>query len=148
VAEDGGDMSGRNLSGRNASGRKKRSAPLAKISEEMQVWSGLLVEEVAGWPEVTTKPMFGLTALYRGQAIFAALPKTRALGSPNAVAFKIGEASGRLMGKLKREPRIQETMMAAAKWFVFEMESDGDLRGVLEWLGVAYEGTGVSGKKR
>jgi hypothetical protein len=141
-------MSGRNLSGRNASGRKKRSAPLAKISEEMQVWSGLLVEEVAGWAEVTTKPMFGLTALYRGTAIFAALPKTRALGSPNAVAFKIGEASGRVMGKLTREPRIQETMMASAKWFVFEMESGEDLRGALEWLGVAYEGAVAAGKKR
>jgi hypothetical protein len=127
------------------SGRKKRSAPLEKISEEMKVWSGLLAAEVAGWPDVTTKPMFGLTALYRAQAIFAALPKTRGMGSPSAVAFKIVGASAKVMGQLRREPRIQETMMAAAKWFVFEMESDEDLRGVLRWLGVAYEG---AGKKR
>jgi hypothetical protein len=33
-------------------------------------------------------------------------------------------------------------MMASTKWFVFEMESEEDLRGVLEWLGVAYEAAG------
>ncbi len=127
------------------SGSKKRSAPLEKISEEMKVWSGLLAEEVSGWPDLTTKPMFGLTALYRGPAIFAALPKTRALGSPNAVAFKLVGASAKTMGQLKRDARIQETMMAAAKWFVFEMESEEDLRGVLEWLGVAYAAAGKKG---
>lgn len=127
------------------SGSKKRSAPLEKISEEMKVWSGLLAEEVSGWPDLTTKPMFGLTALYRGPTIFAALPKTRALGSPNAVAFKLVGASAKTMGQLKRDARIQETMMAAAKWFVFEMESEEDLRGVLEWLGVAYEAAGKKG---
>lgn len=124
---------------------KKRTAPLEKISDEMKVWAGLLSEEVAGWPDVSTKPMFGLTALYRGKEIFGLLPKTRALGSANAVAFKLVGASAKIMGQLKRESRIQETMLAAAKWFVFEMESDKDLRGVLEWLGVAYEAAGKKG---
>jgi len=127
---------------------KKRTAPLEKISEEMKVWSGLLAEEVLGWPDVVAKPMFGLTALYRGPAVFAMLPKTRALGSPNVVAFKLVGASAKVMGQLKRDPRIQETMFAAAKWFAFEMESEEDLRGVLEWLGVAYEAAGVLVKKR
>jgi hypothetical protein len=127
------------------SGSKKRSAPLEKISEEMVVWSGMLAEEVASWPDLSTKPMFGLTALYRGPAIFAALPKTRGMGSANAVAFKLVGASAKLMGQLKRDARIQETTMGSAKWFVFEMESEEDLRGVLEWLGVAYE---AAAKKR
>ena len=127
------------------SGNKKRSAPLEKISEEMKVWSALLAEEVAGWPDVATKPMFGLAALYRGPAVFAMLPKTRALGSADAVAFKLMGASAKVMGQLKREVRIQETMLAAAKWYVFEMESEEDLRGVLEWLGVAYEAAGKKG---
>ncbi len=127
---------------------EKRRPGLIKISEEMVVWSGLLAEEVAGWPGVTTKPMFGLTALYRGQAIFAALPKTRGMGSANAVAFKVLGAPAKVMTKMKRDARIQETTMGSAKWFVFEMESDGDLRGALEWLGVAYEAAGVPAKKR
>ena len=124
------------------SGNKKRSAPLEKTSEQMKVWSGMLAEEVLSWPDVSAKPMFGLTALYRGTVIFAALPKTRALGSPNAVAFKLVDVPAKITTQLKRDARIQETMMAAAKWFAFEMENDEDLRGVLEWLGVAYAAAG------
>ena len=130
------------------SGNKKRSAPLEKTSEQMKVWSGMLAEEVLSWPDVSAKPMFGLTALYRGTVIFAALPKTRALGSPNAVAFKLVDVPAKITTQLKRDARIQETMMAAAKWFAFEMENDEDLRGVLEWLGVAYAAAGVLKKKR
>jgi hypothetical protein len=128
--------------------KENRGPSLIKISNEMVVWSGLLAAEVAGWPGVTTRPMFGLTALYRGKEIFAALPKTRGMGSANAVAFKVVGAPAKVMGQMKRDARIQETTMGSAKWFVFEMESDGDLRGVLAWLGVAYEGVGVSRRKR
>jgi hypothetical protein len=128
--------------------REKRGSGLIKISDEMVVWSSLLAAEVAGWPGVTTKPMFGLTALYRAHEIFAALPKTRGMGSANAVAFKVVGAPAKVMGQMKRDRRIQETTMGSAKWFVFEMESDGDLRGVLEWLGVAYEGARAPGRKR
>jgi hypothetical protein len=128
--------------------REKRGPGLIKISDQMVVWSGLLTTEVAGWPGVTMKPMFGLTALYRVNEIFAALPKTRGMGSANAVAFKVVGAPAKVMGKMKRDARIQETTMGSAKWFVFEMESDEDLRGVLDWLGVAYEGARASGRKR
>lgn len=125
--------------------KEKRGPSLIKISDEMVVWSGLLAAEVAGWPGVSTNPMFGLTALYRGSAIFGLLPKTRGMGSANAVAFKVVGAPAKIMTKMKRDPRIGETVMAAAKWFVLEMESDADLRGALEWLGLAYE---RAGKKR
>ncbi len=119
--------------------KEKRGPSLIKISNEMAVWASLLAAEMADWPGVTTKPMFGLTALYRGKEIFAALPKTRGMGSANAVAFKLVGAPAKVMTKMKRDARIGETEMAAAKWFVFEMESDDDLRGALEWLGLAYE---------
>lgn len=127
--------------------REKRGPSLIKISDQMVVWSGLLAAEVAEWPGVSTKPMFGMTALYRGREIFAALPKTRGMGSANAVAFKVVGAPAKVMTQMKRDARISETVMAAAKWFVFEMDSEADLRGALEWLGVAYEGADVSGKK-
>jgi hypothetical protein len=128
--------------------RDKRGSGLIKISDEMVVWSSLLAAEVAGWPGVKTKPMFGMTALYRVHEIFAALPKTRGMGSANAVAFKVVGAPAKVMGQMKRDRRIQETTMGSAKWFVFEMENDGDLRGALEWLGVAYEGARATGRKR
>ena len=125
---------------------KQRAAPLQKISDEMKVWSGMLAEEVLSWPKVSTNPMFGLTAMYRGSVVFAMLPKTRALGSPNAVAFKLVDSPAKVMTKMKRDSRIQETVLAAAKWFALEMESDEDLRGVLEWLGLAYEAAGKKGR--
>jgi hypothetical protein len=125
--------------------KEKRRSGLIKVSDDMVVWSGLLAAEVAGWPGVTTKPMFGMTALYRGREIFAALPKTRGMGSANAVAFKVVGAPAKVMTQMKRDARIQETAMGSVKWFVFEMESEEDLRGALEWLGVAYE---AADKKR
>jgi hypothetical protein len=128
--------------------RDKRGPGLIKISDEMVVWSSLLAAEVAGWPGVKTKPMFGMTALYRAHEIFAALPKTRGMGSANAVAFKVVGAPAKVMGQMKRDRRIQETTMGSAKWFVFEMENDGDLSGALEWLGLAYEGARATGRKR
>ena len=128
--------------------REKRRPGLIKISDEMVVWSSLLAAEVAGWPGVRTKPMFGLTALYRVNEIFAALPKTRGMGSANAVAFKVVGAPAKVMGQMRRDGRIQETTMGSAKWFVFEMESDADLRGAMEWQAVAYEGAKASPRKR
>jgi hypothetical protein len=127
--------------------KEKRGPSLIKISDDMIVWSGLLAAEVLAWPGVTAKPMFGMTALYRGREIFAALPKTRGMGSANAVAFKVVDAPAKVMTQMKRDTRISETVMAAAKWFVFEVESEADLRGALEWLGIAYEGADVSGRK-
>src|SRR5437868_3513685 len=44
----------------------KRTRPrLPKITEEMKAWSAALGAEVTTWPGVTTRPMFGLTAVYR-----------------------------------------------------------------------------------
>ena len=38
----------------------KRTRPkLHKISEEMKAWSAALTEDVAGWPQVKLRPMFG-----------------------------------------------------------------------------------------
>jgi hypothetical protein len=62
---------------------------LPKASEEMKAWSGALAAEVAGWPQVTTRAFFGFTALYRRDRIFALLPRTRAMATPNSLAFKL-----------------------------------------------------------
>ena len=83
--------------------------------------------------------MFGSTALYRKGVIFGALPKTLGMNSPNSLIFKIANASPKVQMLLCKDSRILETKMHTAKWFSFEVESDGDLRGALEWLGAAYE---------
>jgi hypothetical protein len=120
---------------------------LEKVSEEMKAWSAMLAGEVAGWPGVNSRPMFGLTALYRNDVIFAVLPKTRGMESGNSLACKIPEASERMRKRLEADTRIQETLMQKARWFVFEMGSDADVRGALGWLSEAYEAAGKGKRK-
>jgi len=48
----------------------------------MRQWSDLLLREILGWPNVSSRPMFGMTAVYRGKAIFGVLPRTRAMATP------------------------------------------------------------------
>jgi hypothetical protein len=91
--------------------------------------------------------MFGLTAFYRKDVIFAALPKTRGMESGNSLAFKIPEASPRVRKRLQGDRRVQETEMQTARWFVLEMGSDADLRDVLGWLSEAYEAAGKRKRK-
>lgn len=93
----------------------KRRSGLVPISEEMKAWAAALEREAADWPRVSRKPMFGMTALYRGQQIFAVLPRTRGMGSPNALAFKLEKPGPRLLAKIEREPRIQTTVMRARR---------------------------------
>jgi len=83
--------------------------------------------------------MFGFKALYRGKRIFAILPRTRGMGTPNSLAFKLEKAGPRVLARLHKDSRIQTTTMQARRWFVFEMSSDRDLKDVLDWLGRAYE---------
>src|SRR5437868_8945399 len=62
---------------------------LLAISEEMKAWSAALAAEVGDWPEVSVRSFFGFTALYLGDRIFAALPRTRGIESANSLAFKL-----------------------------------------------------------
>ena len=117
-----------------------------KTSEEMKVWSTLLATELREWPGVTTKPFFGFTAVYRKAKIFAALPRTRGVGKPSGLGFKLPSASARLLTQLRDDPRVQETGMQKARWFFFEMESEQDLRTALDWLGEAYAAAGKKAK--
>jgi hypothetical protein len=117
----------------------KRPRPrMPVVSEAMKAWAAALAEELRGWPGVTSRPMFGLIALYRGKQIFAALPRTRGMGSPSSVAFKLSKAGPRVLARLRGEERISTSVMQASRWFVFELASDRDLKDALEWLGRAY----------
>ena len=119
--------------------KKRSKVPLIAISEEMKAWSAALESEVRRWPVVRTQPMFGLTALYRGKKIFAILPRTRGMGSPNSLAFKFEQSTPAILARLQKEPRISTTIMRARRWFVFELQSARDLRAALSWLEAAYQ---------
>jgi hypothetical protein len=122
---------------------KKRSSKAGmprfhKLSPEMQRWSAMLAEELIQWPGVTSKPMFGFTSFYRAKTIFAAVPKTRALGSPNSVIFKLPKQS-KWRQVASEDPRIQPGNMDTHKWFPFEVGSESDLRDALLWLERAFQ---------
>jgi hypothetical protein len=107
----------------------KRPA-LPKADIEMQRWSAALGEEIATWPSVTSRAMFGLTAFYRGGAIFAALPKTRAAETPFSLLVKLPKT---------RHARLHSGSGPGAGWTAFEMQSADDITEALRWLERAYE---------
>jgi hypothetical protein len=105
----------------------------------MKAGSAALEAELTGLPGLSSRPMFGFSALYRGKQIFALLPRSRGVGSPNSLAFKLEDAGARLLAKLRAESRISTTVMRASRWFVFELHCDQDLKDAVRWLNHAYE---------
>jgi hypothetical protein len=114
---------------------------LLPVSEEMKVWAAALGTELAAWPNVSARLMFGFTAFYRGKGIFAILPRTRGMGSSSSLAFKLETMGPRVRDRLNRDARISTTVMQASRWFVFEVSCESDLRDALLWLSRAYEAT-------
>jgi hypothetical protein len=108
----------------------------------MKAWAAALATDLESWPQVNTRPMFGLAAWYRRDRIFAVLPKTRGMDSPNSLAFKLPSATPRLLARIGKDTRIGSTRMQAARWFTLELSCDADLHDALEWLGRAYEAAG------
>ncbi len=117
---------------------KSGSHKLPKITDEMKEWSALLGTELATWPGVTTKPMFGMTAFYRGKNIFAVLPKTRAFQTAKSVGFRLENPSAAMAKKLSADARVISNPIGS-KWISFEIDSPEDLNAALEWMGRAYE---------
>jgi hypothetical protein len=126
----------------------KNSRPkLARVSEEMKAWSVALSSEVADWPRVARRSFFGFTALYRRDKIFALLPRTRDMETPNSLAFKLEAPPAQMLARLQRDPRVGSAEMRKTRWFTFEMASGADLPGALDWLGRAYDAAGEETKK-
>jgi hypothetical protein len=111
---------------------------LPKISEEMKQWSAMLGNELSEWPKVSSKPMFGMTAYYRGENIFAVLPKTRGFESSKGIAFRFETISAKLAVELKQDARVI-TNPIGKKWITFEVANAKDVNAALEWLSRAYE---------
>jgi hypothetical protein len=127
---------------------EKRSRPkLPRIPEEMRQWSDLLLREILGWPDVSFRSMFGMMAVYRGKAIFGALPRTRAMDTPYSVSFKILSRSPSLKKRLEADPRILPSTRDA-KWISFELRSGDDLSDAIRWFTLAYRLTAKTDKAR
>lgn len=125
--------------------QKGKSPKLPPIPDEMRAWSTALADEVSSWPQAEGRSFFGLTALYRGERMFGALPRTRALEPANAVAFKLEAAGPKLRASLKEDGRISAFGKNKKRWFLFTLSSGAELHVALEWLLMAYE---AAGKRR
>ncbi len=106
---------------------------LLKTDAEMQRWCTLLIEEMSAWPEVTSRPMFGMLALYRRKNIFAVVPRTRAAETPFSLLIKLPGA---------HHDRLRSASGPGAGWVTFEMESATDTNEALRWLARAYRRAG------
>lgn len=114
---------------------------LLPVSQEMKHWAAMLGGELETWPGVSTKPMFGFLSFYRGKTIFAALPKTRSVGSSHSFMFRVGEDS-RLKARAAQDSRIGSADISKSRWLTFEVQSEADLRDALTWLDQAYLAAG------
>ncbi len=92
------------------------------------------------------RSFFGFTAFYRRDRIFALLPRTRGMETANSLAFKLDPPTAAVRARLEEDPHIGSKQMGKARWFTFELSSDSDLHGALEWLGMAYEAAGKNKK--
>jgi hypothetical protein len=113
----------------------------------MQRLCALLIDEVSEWPQVSSKPMFGFVSFYRGDTIFAAIPKSRALHTANSIIFKLPPGS-KHRSKTTGDPQVltEFTAGAFANWFPLEIADESALRGAMGWLERAYETAGKDGR--
>jgi len=58
------------------------------------------------WPGATAKKAFGMVLVYRGEAIFAALPGTRALYEVDAILIKFGRQTPALAKRISADSRF------------------------------------------
>ena len=94
----------------------------------MQRWCAAIEEEMSAWPDVTTRPMFGLMGYYRAGTMFAAIPRTRAVETPFSLLIKTAA----------RDARLRRAGPGAA-WRTLEMQSDEDIAEALRRLSRAYD---------
>ena len=116
----------------------KSRPKLATISDEMKQWSALLGQELSSWTAVKSRRMFGMMGFYRNNKIFAVLPRTRTLGTPNSVAFKLYHQTPRSLKLLRGDCRIVSSKGKAAGWIAFEVNAPRDLNDALKWFDLAY----------
>ena len=119
-------------------------AKLTHVSEAMQQWCALMESELLSWPQVTSRPMFGMTGFYRKGKIFAAIPHNRTVGNTDAVLVKLLGASEKVAAKALSHPKAITTAMPKAGWIAMAMDSIEDVREMLRWFSQAYE---LAGKK-
>ena len=103
---------------------------LFTVDAEMKRWCADLEQELFAWPEVSAKPMFGMTGFYHRKNIFAAIPRTKAPESARSLWIKLPGVKDR---------RLKSGTGPDSAWVAFELESLNDIPEALRWLEQAYQ---------
>jgi hypothetical protein len=137
---------------------KRKREKMKLSSEAMRGWAEGLGREVEGWPGVTLKRAFGMSWVYRGEAVFAALPGTRAIHHEDAILMKFMNEPPAMTVRIQAEERFAAGTMERKrttkgrpgreghKWRIFLMRGDGDVHAAIEWLAEAYRVAGKVGR--
>jgi len=112
---------------------------MVPISEQMRHWSALLETELAAWPTITARPMFGFRAYFRGAAMFAAMPRTKSFGHGNSLIVKFKPMAAALLERAKKDERLDTSRLSGNGWLTFEINSEADLSGALWWIEQAHD---------
>ena len=116
--------------------------PQPPITEEMKAWATALAAETADWPRLSQRSFFGFTALYRGEKIFAMLPRSKNLEGANTIAFKLETPTLKIQDRLASDSRVGSFQQENARWHSFLLTSNADLHDALDWIGAAYTAAG------
>ncbi len=123
-----------------AKSKRSKMPKFFPIDDEMRELSAMLEKEVSDWPGVSKRPMFGYQGLYRHGVIFAALPRSCAMKSPNSIMIKLASVSPAILDSAKKDSRVDTVSgMSGAGWFFFELDDASATKGALGWLARAYE---------
>jgi hypothetical protein len=118
---------------------KRQRASLLVANEDAKRWGALLLDEVRGWPRVKVKPMFGMLGAWRGREMFAAVPRTRALGTSQSIIFKLKGAPASVLRRVNTDPRVSLRTGAKQMWAQFELANERDLHDALRWIEAAWK---------
>lgn len=127
-----------------------RRSMMKTTSEAARRWADALRQEMEQWPAVAVKRAFGMTLIYRGKVVFAALPGTRALYEEDAVLIKFARETPALVKRIAAEKRFTPGTMQqrgsgkkkqgeGRKWRIYLLREERDARDAVEWLARAYE---------
>ena len=117
------------------------------VPEEMKQWSALIAQEVASWPQVEARKMFGMTSFYRRDVIFAAVPTTKAYFSPHSIIFKLQSPTEKQRQRMIADKRVNVSFGIGQKWYGYELASPEDIRGALAWLDEAFRAAKAAPKR-
>jgi hypothetical protein len=127
---------------------RERTRPIFREpSETARAWAEGLRRELEQWPGVRVTRGFGMVLIYRGDAIFAALPGTRMLHAENAIMLKFQQEKPALAKRIAADARfIPGTLESSRKpgsegrkWRFFLLREDSDVHDAIEWLAEAYQ---------